>query len=232
LSYLLLILFLAIGGLLSVWTGKLTVAGALTGVVLALLLYGGAGWTGIALMAVFFILGTVATSWRRSKKEKLGIAEKDKGRRKASQVVANGGVGTLLALLSYIYPQQKDIFLTMIAAAFSAATADTLSSELGTVYGRKFYNILSFKKDTRGLDGVVSVEGTVCGIAGSCIIAGVYAIGCGWSLNFLWIVIAGTIGNVSDSLLGASAERRHVLHNDAVNFLNTLIAALTILVFI
>ncbi|MGN6401695.1 MAG: DUF92 domain-containing protein [Flavisolibacter sp.] len=231
-QYFILILFLAIGGFLSAWTGKLTIAGAITGVVLGFLLYCGAGWTGLALMAAFFILGTVATSWKHAKKERLGIAEKHQGRRKASQVLANGSVGALCALLAYIYPQQKDIFHVMIAAAFSSATADTLSSELGTVYGKKFYNILSFKKDTRGLDGVISAEGTICGIMGSCIIALVYAMGFGWSTNIVWIIIAGTIGNLSDSLLGASVERRHVLNNDAVNFLNTLIAALAILIFV
>lgn len=231
-SYLLLILFFAVCGILSVWTGKLTITGALTGVVFGFLLYYGAGWTGIALMATFFVLGTVATSWKHNKKEQLGIAEKDKGRRKASQVFANGGIAALLALLAYIYPQQKNLFQVMIAAAFSSATADTLSSELGTVYGKKFYNILSFKKDKRGLDGVISLEGTICGIIGSCIIALIYTIGFGWSLNFLLIVIAGTIGNLSDSLLGASVERRRILNNDAVNFLNTLIAALMILIFI
>ena len=231
-QYFILIAFLIGCGIASVYTDKLTIAGALTGVVFGFLLYRGAGWTGIALMATFFVLGTAATSWKHNKKERLGIAEKNKGRRKASQVFANGGVAALLALLAYIYPQQKDLFQLMIAAAFSSATADTLSSELGTVYGKKFYNILSFKKDRRGLDGVISVEGTFCGIIGSCIIALVYAIGFGWNLNFLWIVIAGTIGNLSDSLLGASVERRHVLNNDAVNFLNTLIAAVTILIFV
>ena len=113
----------------------------------------------------------------------------------------------------------------MMAAAFSSATADTLSSELGSLYGRKFYNILSFKKDTRGLDGVISVEGTLFGVIGSMLIAVVYSAGFGWGENFFLIIIAGTIGNLADSLLGALWERKRLLHNDVVNFLNTLIAA-------
>ena len=40
------------------------------------------------------------------------------------------------------------------------------------------------------------------------------------------IILAGLIGNLADSLLGATLERKGVLSNDAVNFLNTAIAAL------
>ena len=62
-------------------------------------------------------------------------------------------------------------------------------------------------------------------------IAVIYAIGFGWDKTFLILIIAGTIGNLSDSVLGAALERKRYLNNDAVNFLNTLIAALAAGVF-
>ena len=45
------------------------------------------------------------------------------------------------------------------------------------------------------------------------------------------IVLAGTVGNLVDSIIGATWERRGVIKNDAVNFLNTLAASLAALCF-
>ncbi len=98
----LFIAVLLVGVISSIVTGKLTVAGGITGGVLGLFLYVGAGWTGVALMGSFFVLGTAATSWKRSTKERLGIAEEQKGKRTASQVFANGGAGALLGLLAWM----------------------------------------------------------------------------------------------------------------------------------
>ncbi|WP_449437800.1 DUF92 domain-containing protein [Pedobacter steynii] len=40
------------------------------------------------------------------------------------------------------------------------------------------------------------------------------------------VIAAGIIGNITDSLLGATLERKSYLNNDMVNFLNTLVASL------
>jgi len=100
---------------------------------------------------------------------------------------------------------------------------------------RRFYNILTGKQDQKGLDGVISIEGLLFGLAGSTIIALLYTAGnhfldaadnhAGYSRFFI-ILLAGTIGNLADSLLGATLERRHLISNDIVNFGNTLVAAL------
>ncbi len=224
-SYLILFFFLIISMLLSVWARKLTLPAALVGGVIGYFIFIGAGATGIAMIVAFFILGTAATSWKMERKQLQTIAERDKGKRRAGQVLANAGVAGLLGMMVLLFPQQKIILQLMMASSFSSATADTLSSELGNVYGRKFYNILTLQKDERGRNGVISAEGTVIGFLGSILIAVVYSIGFGWGFSFLWIIIAGTIGNLSDSILGATLERNNIIKNNAVNFLNTLVAA-------
>ena len=215
---------------LSVRAGKLDVPGALTGGLLGFLIFVGAGFTGIAMIGAFFLLGTTATSWKMKDKQQLHLAEKEKGKRKASQVIANAGVAALAGLMSFLMPEHRLLFCLIMSASLSSATADTLSSEMGNVYGRRFYNILSFQRDKRGLDGVISLEGTLFGILGSMVIAIIYVLGFGWSMDFWLILIAGTIGNFLDSVLGASLQRRHYLNNDAVNFFNTLLAGLFALV--
>jgi uncharacterized protein (TIGR00297 family) len=132
----------------------------------------------------------------------------------------------MLGLLSFCFPAHADLLQLMLAASFASATSDTLSSELGNIYGRRYYNILTLRPDQRGLNGVVSLEGTLLGLAGSCLIACLYGLGFGWGGGLAAVVLAGTLGNIFDSVLGASLERRAYLNNNAVNFLNTLFAAL------
>ncbi|WP_018614832.1 DUF92 domain-containing protein [Segetibacter koreensis] len=228
-DYWLIVVILTIVAFISIKAKKLTLAAGVTGWLTGLLVFAGTGYIGVGLIATFFVLGTAATSWGMNVKQKLGLAEKDKGRRTAGQVLANAGVAGILGLTSIFCPAQRALFTIMIAASIASATADTLSSELGNIYGKNFYNIISFKKDIRGLDGVISLEGTLIGVAGSAIIAAVYAIAFGFHIHFLWITVAGTLGNLSDSVLGATAERRGYLRNNEVNFLNTSIAALLVM---
>lgn len=230
-DYWLLLFILFTVMIISVKKDKLTWPGAIAGGTIGFLIYFGARFTGIAMIGSFFLLGTLATSWKINMKYKLGASEMNSGRRTAGQVIANGGVAGVAGLLSWFLIEQSFIFRLMMAAALASATADTLSSELGTVYGKKFYNILSLKADKRGENGVVSIEGTFIGILGSMLIAAIYGIGFGWNNQFAWIVIAGTFGNITDSILGATLERKKYLNNNAVNFINTLIAALTAFVF-
>lgn len=215
------------GMTLSVLLRKLTLTGALSGGVLALFIYLGTGFTGIAIMAAFFIMGTLATGHRIDVKEALKAAEKSHGKRNAVQVLSNAGIPAIFGLLSWTFPEHTTLFQLLMAAAFSSATADTLSSELGTLYGKKFYNIATFQKDQKGLDGVISLEGTFLGLLGSMVIALLFALGYGWNLYPIWIIVAGTMGNLADSLLGATLQRRHYLNNNGVNLFNTILAALT-----
>jgi len=61
-------------------------------------------------------------------------------------------------------------------------------------------------------------------------IAIIYAAGYGHPAHMLIILLAGTIGNLADSILGAALERKGRITNDLVNGLNTLIATITALI--
>ncbi|WP_245957584.1 DUF92 domain-containing protein [Niabella yanshanensis] len=218
------------GMVASVVFKKLTPPAAITGGILSCCIYAGAGFAGITLMAAFFVLGVLATSWKLDQKISEGLAEAQKGKRTAAQVFANAGMAAITGLITWILPELRPDAPLIIAACFASATADTISSELGNVYGKRFYHILSLKKATGGANGVISLEGTLAGCTGSCIISVIYAFWQGWSIDLLFIVIAGTLGNFIDSILGATLENTGYISNNAVNFFNTCAAAVFILI--
>jgi uncharacterized protein (TIGR00297 family) len=221
-----LIILLAIVAvaLLCVKAGKLTLLAAEMATLVGFLIALGAGPGGLLLLAIFFVLGVKATSHKKHLKMVPGAAHPE--RRNAGQVFANGGVAAIAALLAELDPAREDLYFVMLAASLASATADTLSSELGMLYGRRFFNIITLKKEPKGLDGVISLEGTLLGAAGALVIAVAFAFFTYRGMNVLFVFIAGIIGNLADSVLGATLERRRYIGNDAVNFLNTLLAAL------
>ena len=223
LPFILLLIAIVVASILS---KKLTIGGAFAGAAIAILVYLGFGYTGVLMLATFFILGTAATIWKKKERAAVKVQHDQSTRRDAGQVFANGGVAGAMGALSHFFPERAQLFNLMMAASLSSAMADTLSSELGMVYGRRFYNIISWKKDAKGLDGVVSLEGTLIGVIGSAIIALIYAMSLGWDRSFWIVILAGTIGNLFDSILGALLERKHLLTNNGVNLLNTFIATM------
>jgi uncharacterized protein (TIGR00297 family) len=222
----LIYLFLLSGAVLSAVTKKLTIPAAITGGLVGLLVYKGGGYAGLGMLTLFFVLGSIATNWQIGKKQKIGIAGQHKGRRTAGQVLANGGVAALLGGLHWFHIADFLPLQIMMAGSLASATADTLSSELGSVYGRRFYDIMSLKPVPAGPDGVVSAEGTLIGACGAGLIAWVYALGHGFSIAAFMIIVAGILGNFADSILGATLERWGAVGNNMVNFLNTAIAAM------
>lgn len=230
LPYTVVALILALGAFLSVASKKLTAIAGVCAFFVGTGIYIGGGPGGITALAAFFMMATLATAHKKDQKAKLEAKPQHPERRKAGQVFANGGVAALLGVLSIPFPQHHSIIALMMVSAISAATADTLASELGMVYGRNAFNILSFKREAKGLDGVISMEGTLLGIAGSVIIACIYCAFTGFDpIAMIIIIIAGTLGNLIDSVLGALLERKHVIGNNMVNMLNTATGAISAL---
>jgi len=212
--------------LLSYATKRIDASGAITGGFLTACLLLGAGIWGLVILGAFFTLGSLASVWKINRKQQLGLAEPNKAKRSAVHAFSNGGLAAICGLLAWLFPTNAALFQAMLAASMASAMADTLASELGNVYGSKYVNILTFRPEPRGLDGVVSWEGTSLGAAGSIFIACIYGLGFGWSFSVLIVALSGIAGNWFDSVLGATLQRRGYMNNHVVNFANTLFAAL------
>lgn len=223
---LIIVLTLAIA---SIYLKKVTVSGGVAGAVVSfLILYH--SWVNFLLFGLFFVLGSIATKWQFKEKEKLGLSQENEGLRSWVHAFANGGVPAIFSFLA-IYSIDNQYFTYAATAAIASALSDTLSSELGNLYGRNYVDILSFKKGRRGDDGVISLEGTLFGLLGSFLIAMLFAILTNNYSIILLITVAGFLGNLSDSYLGATAQRKGYLNNHWVNFINTFIAAILVVLW-
>jgi uncharacterized protein (TIGR00297 family) len=184
-------------------------------------------------LLALFLLTFSATRFGRGKKQRLGVAE-DKRGRNAAQVAANLGVAGLGAAVALIYPLPGALYAVAVVAALAEATADTLASEVGEVLGGPPLLLTTLRRVTPGTDGAISLAGTVAGMSGAVVLVLVAVSTLELSVYGAASAVVGSIGGLfADSLLGATAERRGWLNNDAVNFLSTLAASvIAIVVFV
>jgi uncharacterized protein (TIGR00297 family) len=112
-----------------------------------------------------------------------------------------------------------------LVAAFAEAAGDTVSSEIGQWLSQRAYLITTFKPVPAGENGGVSAGGTLAGFIATAIVV---AVGFGLGLcgpgGAAIALGAGLAGNVLDSLLGATIERRGLVTNGIVNFAGTSFA--------
>ncbi len=211
---------------------KLDLIGALAGTILSIIIWIGAGEIALLALFVFFILGIIATSWKKELKSKLNLIGDINEKRGIYNVLANGGVAGIFSMHSIFFQSNQTSVTLIVLSVFACACSDTLSSELGSIYGRKYFNIITFKPDHRGKDGVISPAGLVFGLIGSATIAILTTLLSMPVVYFFIVAISGIAGNLIDSVLGATLQQRNILSNHGVNFFATLFAAILCLLLL
>jgi len=226
---------------------------------LALFIFGIGGWKWTIPILTFFILSSFLSkvAERFSKKDVASIFEKG-SQRDYKQVLANGGVPLLIIVLSNLLPLEIDWYLVYLLS-IAISTADTWSTEFGTLFARNVYLITNFKKVSPGISGGISLIGTLGGVLGSILI--VLSSGFFIELNMKVIVslpFFALLGNFFDSLMGATIQviykcsvcekltekKIHcqkdtyyykgikLIDNDAVNFVSVLFISLLYFLFL
>ena len=211
---------------------------AATAIGLVIIFAGGIGW--FVLLLIFLLLGIAATKYRYKYKERKGLHERGNGMRKARNVLANGMLPAVTALLTPLFSRGE--MAVPFAAAIAVATADTFASELGVLSDR-VYLITSLRRTDVGTNGGVSWLGEAAALLGGIAIAIPAVILLG--LDVIWlpfIAAVGFLGCQIDSLLGATMQGGEigteeqlpsdaVLTNSDVNLLSIAIAALIAFVY-
>jgi uncharacterized protein (TIGR00297 family) len=174
-----------------------------------------------------------ATKFRAVQKTAREISGDSHGRN-AAQVVANLGIAalagascSLIGVGSKAVPMAwKPVCAVAAAAALAEATADTLSSELGSVLQNNPVMITTFRRAPAGTNGAISIAGSIAGIAGAAIVSLLSGITLKLSPLLTAVALSGAIaGLFFDSLLGATLENSDYLTNDSVNLLSTVLAS-------
>jgi uncharacterized protein (TIGR00297 family) len=193
----------------------------------ALVITWATGWQGLVVYGIVIVMATVSTAYARSQKVRVDTSPLDTRSWKNS--VANTGTASVMGILSRSIstPHWHGIVMAAFVASLGAGISDTLSHEIGALYGGTPRVITTFSRANPGDSGAVSLVGTVAGLVAA---FGLAFIGGGMGLLSLTLcIVAGGcafLGNLVDSVLGATLERRGVVDNNGVNAACTLSAAI------
>jgi uncharacterized protein (TIGR00297 family) len=208
-------------------TGMVDRSGMIAGLFVGVLTMVFAGWRGFLVLVAFFVLGSGATRLGLRRKERLGIAQEKKGARSARHALANCGVAVYLAFL-VVSTAEPAMFALAFVCAYATAVFDTVSSEIGRAYGGRPVLITTLRPVPAGTDGGVSWVGTLAGLAAAWVLCALAtATGFIGTERTPIVLAAAFIGSTADSILGATLETRGLIDNEAVNFSNTLVGALS-----
>jgi uncharacterized protein (TIGR00297 family) len=166
-------------------------------------------------IVVFFLVGEFVTRNIRNK-----YHHKPHGLRSTVNIVGNIGPALIALTINPV------AFNVMFFASLSAAFADTLSSEVGVLSKEKPLLITTLKPAQAGEDGAVSLLGFVAAAFGG-IVFGLLAFWITHSLKWAALItLAGIVGTIFDSILGATLQRKGYLDNNTTNFVSSFAVGL------
>ena len=189
----------------------LTAGGALCAFVMGVTVFWTTRAEGFLLFMLFFLsCNVVGKISKRLRKGKTEIAEKKGHRRDVMQVVANGLMTTIAALLWFF--TSKTVALIMFGAAVAEATSDTFAGEVGRLSKSGPVSIRNFRPVPVGMSGGVTFLGMVGAFLSSAMIAFCWYI---WFQGVsvyaaVLVCLMGFAGAVMDSYLGASVQAHYV----------------------
>ena len=193
----------------------LSLSGMIAATITGGIIFGFGGISASVLLMFFFLSGSLLGRLNRKKGEQ----------RNWKQVLCNGAIPAIAVLIiSFRHDLREEISLFFLGA-LATATADTWATEVGMKFGKNTYNIFTFRRVKKGLSGGVSVVGFFASIIGAFCIAAISLIRfnesdplCGLVLVKVLpvITIAGFIGALLDSIIGATIQAKYTLPDGSI----------------
>lgn len=197
---------------------SLSQSGVIGAIVVGTLTFGFGGLTWAMVIVAFFVSSSLLTHYRAAQKRLASEEFAKGGQRDFVQVMANGGVAAALAILNVVVPAFQDLIFAAFLGAMATVTADTWATELGLLSKDKPRLIINGQIARAGESGAVSVLGFTAAatgalLVGSVAITGKFVEGLFNNVfvrSLTWMptaaLIAGWLGSVVDSLLGATVQ--------------------------
>jgi uncharacterized protein (TIGR00297 family) len=184
-------------------------SGAYAALLVGTVIFGLGGLEWAILLLTFFITSSALSRAFKNRKREANEKYAKGGQRDAGQVFGNGGIATLFAALHFFFPEANWPWLGF-AASLASVNADTWATELGVLSPTPPRLITDLGKVVeKGTSGGVSLVGTLASLAGAGLIgleaALLGPVGVNW-IFFGLVTIAGLLGALFDSLLGATVQ--------------------------
>jgi len=181
-------------------------SGAVAAAITGGLIFGFGGFAWALLLLTFFISSSGLSRAFARRKARLNEKFSKGSRRDWGQVLANGGLGAVLAVAHAIWPDQAWPWLAF-AGSMAAVNADTWATELGVLSQTAPRLITNWRTVERGTSGGVTLLGTFAAFLGAAVIGFAALLGGRAELaNWGWITVGGLLGALFDSLLGATIQ--------------------------
>ena len=189
-------------------------SGAVSTFLLGTLVFGTGSWEFSLPILLFFVLSSLLSKVGKSWKQKFSDTFQKGGRRDFGQVLANGGIAGAIILLWNYFP--SDMWYFVFVGSVAAVTADTWATEIGVFSKFPPRNILNFKQVKPGTSGGVTLLGFMGALFGSFVIVYFGSLvtkrydSLSRTVPFIMlIVVAGLIGSIVDSIIGATVQSQY-----------------------
>lgn len=166
----------------------------------------GTSWRGASALGTFFIASSALTRVVPPDHHD----SNDRNGRNARQVLANGGAAAIAALAALSVHHHRGF--VALAGSLSAATADTLATEIGSTSPTPPKLLISRRPTSAGISGGVTTRGLLATVAGAALTSTVTLVASDHARgrSAIAVALAGIGGSLLDSALGELIQERRI----------------------